>query len=99
MPHRIERTPADPDLALVPIDDPVEDLHQRRLAGSVFADDRVHLALLNGETRVFVGDDAGVSLPDPAHLDAVRRISGAHRVVGTSILPATISSLIAMTFL
>ena len=50
--------PADLDLALVRVVEPVEDVHQRRLAGAVLAEQRVHLALAQVEVDVVVGDDA-----------------------------------------
>ena len=59
----------DPDLALVGVVEPVEDVHQRRLAGAVLAEQRVHLALAEIEADVVVGDDAGEALRDPAHLE------------------------------
>ena len=43
------RLPADLDLALVRVIEPVEDVHQRRLAGAVLAEQRVHLALAEVE--------------------------------------------------
>ena len=48
----------DPDLALLGRVEPVEDVHQRRLAGAVLAEERVHLALAQVEADVVVGDDA-----------------------------------------
>ncbi len=39
-----------PDLALVRVVEPVEDVHERRLAGAVLAEERMHLAL--GELEV-----------------------------------------------
>ncbi len=49
--------------------EPVEDVHQRRLAGAVLAEERVHFALAELEVDVVVGDDAGELLRDPAHLE------------------------------
>ena len=40
--HR-DRLPVDPDLALVRLVETVEDVHQRRLAGAVLAEQGVHL--------------------------------------------------------
>ena len=64
------RLPVDRDLALVRVVEPVEDVHQRRLAGAVLAEQRVHLALAEVEADVVVGDDAGEALRDVAHLEA-----------------------------
>ena len=61
--------PFDPDLALVGPVEPVEDVHQRRLAGAVLAEQRVHLARLEVEVDVVVGDDAGEALGDAAQLE------------------------------
>ena len=46
-PHRLA---LDRDLALVRVVEPVEDVHQRRLAGAVLAEERVHLALDRGRS-------------------------------------------------
>ena len=46
--------------------DAVEDLHQRRLAGAVLADDRVDGAAPDVDVDVVVGDHAGEPLADPA---------------------------------
>ena len=53
--HRLAR---DHDLALVRVVEPVEDVHQGRLAGAVLAEQRVDLALAEVEVDVVVGDDA-----------------------------------------
>ena len=42
------------DLALVRVVEPVEDVHQRRLAGAVLAEQRVHLASAEVEVDVVV---------------------------------------------
>ena len=54
------------------LDDAVDDLHQRGLAGAVFAEHRVDLAGQHVEVDVVVGDDAGVSLGDAAEREARR---------------------------
>ena len=59
----------DRDGALVRPLHAVEDLHQRRLAGAVLADDRVDRAASHGDVDVVVGDDAGEALGDAAQLD------------------------------
>ena len=67
---------ADLDLALVRVVEPVEDVHQRRLAGAVLAEQGVDLALAEVEVDVVVRDDPGKALRDVAHLEhGSRRIS------------------------
>ena len=61
--------PPSTDLAGVGLVEPVEDVHQRRLARAVLAEQRVHLAATELEVDVVVGDDAGERLRDPAHLE------------------------------
>ena len=64
-----DRLAVEQDLARVGLVEPVEDVHQRRLAGAVLAEQRVHLALRQLEVDVVVGDDARERLRDPAHLE------------------------------
>ena len=62
------------DLARVRVVQPVEDVHQRRLAGAVLAEQRVHLALAELEVDVVVGEHPGELLRDSAELeDCCRR--------------------------
>ena len=68
-PHRLT---VDPDLALVRVVEPEQDVHQGRFAGAVLAQQRVDLAATNGELDAVVGDDSGESLDDPPHLDRRR---------------------------
>ena len=63
------RLAVDQDLALVGPVEAVEDVHQRRLAGAVLAQQRVHLALAQVEVDAVVRDDAGEPLRDPAELE------------------------------
>ena len=63
------RLAVDQDLALVGPVEAVEDVHQRRLAGAVLAEERVHLALAQVEVDAVVRDDAGEPLRDPAELE------------------------------
>ena len=56
----------DLDGALVRLLHAVQDLHQRRLAGAVLADDRVDGAAADRDVDVVVGDDAREPLADPA---------------------------------
>ena len=53
VPRRAEadRLPVQEDLARVVLVEPVEDVHQRRLAGAVLAEERVHLAPAHVEAR------------------------------------------------
>ncbi len=62
----------DEDLALVGPQEPVEDVHQRRLAGSVLAEQGVDLARLNGEVDAVVGDEAAKTFRDPTQLELQR---------------------------
>ena len=62
------------DLAGIRTVEPVEDVHQRRLAGAVFAQERVHLTAPDIELDVVVGDDTRELLADAAHLE--------HQVLG-----------------
>ena len=57
------------DLPLVGLVEAVEDVHERRLAGAVLAEEGVHLALAHVEADVVVGDDAREPLRDPTHLE------------------------------
>ena len=63
------RLAVDPDLALVRLVEAVDDVHQRRLAGAVLAEQRVHLALAQVEVDAVVRDDAGEALRDPTKLE------------------------------
>jgi hypothetical protein len=58
-----------PELALVGLVQPVQDVHQRRLAGAVLTEQRVNLAARQLEVDMVVGDDARERLDDPAHLE------------------------------
>ena len=64
-----DRRTADPDLAPVGPGEAVEDVHQRRLAGAVLAEQRVHLAPAQVEIDVVVRHDPGVALRDPSQLE------------------------------
>ena len=63
------RLALDPNLALLGRVEPVEDVHQRRLARPVLAEERVHLAPPEVEADVVVGNDAREALRDPAELE------------------------------
>ena len=55
------------------LDNAVDDLHQRALAGAVFAEHRVNLARHDGQRNVLVRDDAWIDLGDAAQFDAWTR--------------------------
>ena len=61
--------PVEEDLPRVRVVEPVEDVHQRRLAGAVLAEQRMHLAGGDVEVDVVVGEHAGEALGDPAELE------------------------------
>ena len=60
--------PSSSDLALVGRGQPVQDVHQGRLAGAVLAEQRVDLAGPDVEVDPVVCDDARIALRDAAHL-------------------------------
>ena len=71
------------DLALVGPVQAVEDVHQRRLAGAVLAEQRVHLAAAEVEVDVVVREDAGEALRDAAQLeDGLRSAATSWRFYG-----------------
>ena len=57
------------DLALVRVVEPVEDVHQGRLAGTVLAQQRMNLAFAEVEADVIVRHDPWEALGDVAHLE------------------------------
>ena len=63
----------DEDLALVGLQQPVEHVHQRRLAGAVLAEQRVDLTGLDDEVDVVVGHEAAEALRDAGQLQAHER--------------------------
>ena len=64
-----DRLALEPDLPLVGLGQAVEDVHQRRLARAVLAEDRVNLASSEVEVHAIVGHDAGEPLGDSPHLE------------------------------
>jgi len=64
----------DEDLALVGLVEPVEDVHQGRLAGAVLAQQRVHLAGLDGDVDVVVGHQVAEALGDAAQFESQRKL-------------------------
>ncbi len=67
-----DRLAVEEDLALVRPVEAGEDVRERRLAGAVLAEQRVHLALGRLEVDAVVRDDAGEPLGDPAQRDGRR---------------------------
>ena len=63
------RRALDSNLSLLGRVEPVEDVHQRRLARPVLAEERVNLAPPEVEADVVVGNDAREALRDPAELE------------------------------
>ena len=76
----------DRDGALVGLLDPIEDLHERRLAGAVLTDEGMHRASPHGELDVLVGHHPREAFGDPVQLDRkgplghgrLRHVDGAH---------------------
>jgi hypothetical protein len=67
------------DLAAVGLVEPVEDVHQRRLAGTVLAEERVHLPAAEVEVDVVVREHTRKLLGDPAELEDQLRLVHAQR--------------------
>ena len=70
----LHRLAVDEDLALVRLQQPVEDVHQGRLAGAVLAEQGVDLARLDGEVDVVVGDQVAEALGDAAQFESQRNL-------------------------
>src|SRR5205814_9794737 len=65
-----DRPAVDANRARVGLMDPVQDVHQRRLAGAVLADERTNLAAVDAEADLVIRDDGAETLRNPAHLDS-----------------------------
>ena len=65
-----------PDLARVPGLGAAQDLHERRLAGAVLAQQDVHLARAHLQVHPVQRDHAGEALADALHLQGGRGVSG-----------------------
>src|SRR5437762_268931 len=63
------RLAVDHDVAGIPGVGAAENLHQRRFAGAVLAEQDVHLAGLELEVHAVERDHSWESFPDPAHLE------------------------------
>ena len=79
---RLVRLAVEEELALVDLVHAGEHLHQRRLAGSVLADQRVHLAGAQVEVHVLERLDAGEALAHP--LDVQQQRALGHRLSGVT---------------
>ena len=64
-----DRRPVEQDLALVGRGQPVQDVHQGRLARPVLAEEGVDLARVDLEVDPVVGDHARIALRDATHLE------------------------------
>jgi hypothetical protein len=62
----VHRPAIDQDLALVGLQQAVQDVHEGRLAGAVLAEQSVDLARLDGQVDVIVGDQITEALRDAA---------------------------------
>jgi hypothetical protein len=62
------------DLALVRLQQSIQDVHQRGLAGAVLAEQRVDLAGFDGEVDVIVRDEATETFRDAAQFESQRRL-------------------------
>jgi len=91
----------DPDRARVRAQEPGQDADQRRLAGAVLADDRVHLAAHHRQRHVAHRDAGAEAHRHVRAADRFRRRRAAHFFTsvpsGTLILPAMISFRSAST--
>ena len=70
----MHRLAVDEDFAFVRVVEPEQEVHQRRLAGAVFAKQGVDLARPDREVDAIVGDDPGKPLDDVAHRHGVGRV-------------------------
>jgi len=82
VPRRMDRDgfPLDPDFAFVGVVEAVQDVHERRFAGPVLTEERVHLAATQVEIDMVVGHDAGEAFDDPLQLEE-RRLAHAVQIV------------------
>ena len=67
---RFDRVAVAQDLAAVGLHRAVDDLHQRRFAGAVFAEHGMDFAGQDRQRDVVIGDDAGIALADAAQFEA-----------------------------
>ena len=64
-----DRLSVDHDLPGVGLDEAVQDIHQRALAGAILADKGVNLALADLQINLVIRHHAGKFFRDPPHLD------------------------------
>src|SRR6516165_6701729 len=69
--HEVHELATQPYLAAVARQKTVEDVHQRRLAGAVLADEGMNLAGMDPQRRVMDGDKSVEALRDMRHVDDV----------------------------
>ena len=91
----VDRPTVDPDLAAVGAIEAGEDVHQRRLAGAVLAEQRVQLARTELELRVVEGDRGAEALVDRLHAKARRR---GHAVPGYGTMILSMISVTGLPF-
>ena len=77
----------DADLARVFTVGAAEDLHQRRLAGAVLAEQHVHVAGVQRQIDFVERQHAGERLADAAHLEHRRRPACAHGMLTSNGAP------------
>src|SRR5712691_3075839 len=76
----------------------VEDIHQRRLAGAVLADEGVDLARAHRQVDVVVGDHARPRLRDPAQVERqLLRVLRAHSFSGAYGTPSAAGGMLRPT--
>jgi hypothetical protein len=83
----LQGRPVDDDLALVGTVEPVQDVHQGRLAGPVLPEEPVDLPRLHEEVHVVVGDHAGEPLGDPTKLELHLLLLAAGEQAGLPLRP------------
>ena len=71
---KLQRLAVDQDLALVGLVEPVEHVHQGRLAGAVLAEQGVDLSRLHRQVDVVVGDQITEPLGDAAQFESQRNL-------------------------
>src|SRR5260370_17095563 len=88
----------DDNLPGVRMDQAVEDVHQRRLAGAVLADKGVDLARAHRQVDVVVGDHPRPRLRDPAQLKRkLFRVPRAHSFSGAYGMPSAAGGMLPPT--
>ncbi|GAA0402473.1 hypothetical protein GCM10009541_51970 [Micromonospora gifhornensis] len=75
-PTQLQRLAVDQDLALVGLVEPIEHVHQGRLASTVLAEQGVNLSRLHRQVDVVVGDQITEPLGDAAQFESQRNLLG-----------------------